>query len=120
MRKNLYLLLTCLGLTLPALAETPKTLNGKLVDENGLTLYVFDEDTIVGKSACNEGCTATWPPAISKPSDKTITSWSFVTRIDGKQQWTYKGHPVYRFVMDHKTGDTNGDGIAGVWHTAKP
>ncbi|MFJ2989902.1 hypothetical protein ACIPF8_18700 [Collimonas sp. NPDC087041] len=41
MRKNLYLLLTCLGLTLPALAETPKTFNGKLVDEDSLTLYVL-------------------------------------------------------------------------------
>jgi len=120
MRKNLYLLLTCASLALPALAETAKVLDGKLVDKDGLTLYVFDQDTAAGKSACNEGCAATWLPAAVQPSDQVSPSWSVIKRIDGKQQWAYKGRPLYRFVMDRKAGDTNGDGIAGVWHAAKP
>jgi len=57
---------------------------------------------------------------LAKSSDKASPGWNFVTRIDGTQQWAYKERPLYRFVMDRKAGDANGDGVAGVWHAAKP
>ena len=120
MQKNLFLLLTCAGLAIPALAEMPKAVNGKLIDEDGRTLYVFDKDTVAGKSACEGGCAANWPAALADSYDKAGPHWGFVTSADGKRQWTYKGHLLYRFAMDTKTGDANGDGMGGVWHAAKP
>ncbi|WP_211464103.1 COG4315 family predicted lipoprotein [Collimonas silvisoli] len=120
MRKTIFLLLSCATLAAPALAEAPKAVNGKLVDAEGRTLYIFDKDTVAGKSACDGSCAANWPAALADSYDKAAPDWSFVTGADGKRQWAYKGHPLYRFAMDQKAGDANGDGKGGVWHTAKP
>jgi predicted lipoprotein with Yx(FWY)xxD motif len=121
MLKTTILLLTCAGLAAPAFAEAPKQSNGKWVDEAGRTLYVFDKDTVPGKSACDAGCAANWPPAVADAYDKAAGDWGFVKTADGKNQWAYKGHPLYRFVMDKKAGDANGDGkMNGMWHIAKP
>ncbi|MFY0104123.1 hypothetical protein ABTP95_19980 [Acinetobacter baumannii] len=43
-----------------------------------------------------------------------------MTRDDGKGQWAYKGHPLYRWSKDQKPGDTTGDGVIGAWHVARP
>ncbi|HGG05709.1 MAG TPA: hypothetical protein ENK28_09650 [Aliiroseovarius sp.] len=32
----------------------------------------------------------------------------------------YRGQPLYLYAGDSKPGDINGDGVAGVWHLAKP
>src|SRR5262249_50834369 len=34
-------------------------------------------------------------------------------RADGRTQVTYKGHPLYTFIMDKKRGDTKGEGLTG-------
>ena len=36
-------------------------------------------------------------------------------RDDGGTQVTYNGHPLYRFAPDEAPGDTNGQGVGGVW-----
>jgi predicted lipoprotein with Yx(FWY)xxD motif len=41
-------------------------------------------------------------------------------RSDGYKQWTYKGKPLYSSRSDSKPGDTNGNGVDGVWHIARP
>ncbi|RYE60332.1 MAG: hypothetical protein EOP20_02845, partial [Hyphomicrobiales bacterium] len=48
-------------------AEVPaKPVNGALVDAKGMTLYTFDKDVAgSGKSTCNGGCAALWPPAMA-------------------------------------------------------
>ena len=120
MRKTIFLLLSCATLAGPALAEAPKAVKGMLVDADGRTLYTFDKDTVPGKSACEGGCAANWPAAQADSYDKAAGDWSFVTGADGKRQWAYKGHPLYRFAMDQKPGDATGDGKGGMWHTAKP
>jgi predicted lipoprotein with Yx(FWY)xxD motif len=119
MKRILLLSALALGVALPALAEAPKTKNGMLVDEDGMTLYTFDKD-MGGKSVCEGPCAAKWPPAMADSYDKASGDWSLVKRMDGKMQWAYKGKPLYRWAMDKKAGDSSGDGMGGMWHIAKP
>jgi hypothetical protein len=45
------------------------------------------------------------------------------TRSDGTKQVTYAGHPVYMFVQDTKSGQTNGEGLTdfgGSWDALSP
>jgi predicted lipoprotein with Yx(FWY)xxD motif len=93
--------------------------DGMLVDQNGMTLYTYDEDAD-GKSACNGQCAQNWPPLMAEAGAKAEGEWSLVTRDDGSMQWAYDGKPLYTFVMDKKAGDVTGDGKMGVWHVAKP
>ena len=89
-------------------------------DAKGMTLYTFDKDTTPGVSACTGGCVNYWPAATASPSDKPSGDWTLVPGADGKQQWAYKGRPLYRYAADKQAGDTKGDGFKDVWHTAKP
>jgi predicted lipoprotein with Yx(FWY)xxD motif len=44
-------------------------------------------------------------------------------RADGISQLTYDGHPLYTFVNDKNSGDTNGEGIdafGGSWFAVSP
>ena len=81
-----------------------------LVDDHGMTLYTFDKDTVPGKSACTGGCTTVWPPALAAPSDQASGDLGLISTAAG-QQWTFKGHPLYRYVADKKPGDMSGDSI---------
>jgi predicted lipoprotein with Yx(FWY)xxD motif len=119
MKSSLLWLVLGASVALPALAEAPEVMNGRLVDEHKMTLYTFAKDT-AGKSNCDAVCASKWPPAIADSYDKASGNWSLVKRDDGKQQWAYKGQPLYRWVMDKKPGDAGGEGMGGVWHAAKP
>jgi predicted lipoprotein with Yx(FWY)xxD motif len=119
MRKTI-LSLAVLAIQQTAFAEMPKTVGGHLVDEKGMSLYMFDKDTTPGKSACTGGCAEAWPAATADSYDKPSGDWSVIPAADGKQQWAYKGHPLYRFAKDTNPGDMKGDGFKDVWHIAKP
>ena len=91
-----------------------------LVDSTGRTLYVFDKDTN-GTIACTSPCTGTWPPLTvtgAQPS-ASMAGLGTVHRPEGTTQVTYKSRPLYRYSGDTKAGDTNGDGVGGIWHAAK-
>jgi predicted lipoprotein with Yx(FWY)xxD motif len=112
------LLGACASMTPP-----PATVaDGALVGPNGMTLYTFDKDTAgSGKSVCNGGCATNWPPLMAADGATAATGdFSIVTRDDGKKQWAAKGKPLYFWAKDTKPGDRTGDGVLGVWHTAKP
>jgi len=105
-----------------------KTRLGKvLVDSRGRTLYLFTKDSGT-KSACSGACATAWPPlrASGKPTVSGGAKASLVrttTRSDGKPQVTYNGHPLYSFVKDTKSGDTNGEGLTafgGTWFAVSP
>ena len=110
--------LTALAQTVaPIAGETAK---GKaLVDLNGMTLYVSDRDT-GGKSRCNAQCTVSWLPLIADTDAEASGSFSFISRDDGRKQWAYRGKPLYSWAKDKKPGEATGDGVANVWHVAKP
>lgn len=88
-----------------------------LVDPEGFTLYIFTNDT-GGESTCNEGCIENWPAV---PGDTTIGSdldaslFGTTTRADGSEQLTVNEMPLYRYAPDAAPGDTNGQGVGGVW-----
>jgi predicted lipoprotein with Yx(FWY)xxD motif len=93
-----------------------------LVDENGMTLYQFENDTEAGKSTCGAGqCASTWPAATvtgaaTAGSGVTGTVSTFTRADDGKTQLQIDGHPLYRFAGDAKAGDTNGQKILDKWY----
>jgi predicted lipoprotein with Yx(FWY)xxD motif len=102
-------------------AKFGDTTKGKtLVDADGMTLYTFDRDNTLGKSACNGKCAVNWPPFTASPDAKTTGDWTVIVRDDGSRQWAYKGKPLYKWMDDHKPGDVDGDGRNNVWHIASP
>ena len=95
--------------------------NGLIMDAKGMTLYTFDNDKEVNKSACNGNCANVWPALKAEATDKDIGDWKVISRDDGSKQWSYKGKPVYYFAMDKAPGDKSGEGRGnGAWHIAKP
>ena len=97
------------------------TQKGKvLIDDKGMTLYVFDKDS-AGKSACNGPCAGNWPPLMATTSSSAVGDYTIITRDDGSKQWAYKGRPLYTSHNDKAPGDISGDGfLNGAWHIAKP
>jgi predicted lipoprotein with Yx(FWY)xxD motif len=97
------------------LAETD--LGPVLANAEGFTLYIFTQDTD-GASTCYDSCADLWPPV---PGDATIGSdldasiFSTITRDDGADQLAVNGMPLYLYVPDASPGDTNGQGVGGVW-----
>src|SRR5690349_11780370 len=70
-------------------AKTADTSKGKtLVDDKGMTLYIFDRDSS-GKSNCNGQCATNWPPLQAAADAKPSGDWTVVTRDDGGKQWAY-------------------------------
>jgi predicted lipoprotein with Yx(FWY)xxD motif len=114
----------------PAANATVKVATTKLgmvlVDDKGLTLYRFDNDTSPGASTCGAGvCAQTWPAATvtgTPTAGAGIDASKLTTfmRADGSTQLQIAGHPLYRFAGDTKAGDTNGQGILNKWYAAGP
>jgi len=120
---SLFTALTLLAITGSVwAADAPvKTVNGMLVGTNDMTLYIFDKDVAdSGKSVCNGSCATNWPPLTAAADAAPGGDYSVVTRDDGAKQWALKGKPLYFWIKDKKSGDMTGDGVGGVWHTAKP
>jgi predicted lipoprotein with Yx(FWY)xxD motif len=106
----------------PAVKLASTKLGMVLVDDNGLTVYRFDNDTTPGKSTCGPGvCASTWPAVIVTGTPTAgpgieASKLSTFTRDDGKTQLQFDGHPLYMFAGDKKAGDTNGEGILDKWY----
>jgi predicted lipoprotein with Yx(FWY)xxD motif len=88
-----------------------------LVDDDGMTLYVFDSDD-GSTSTCYDACAQTWPPLegpaeAGEGADGALLGTT--TRDDGMVQVTYDGQPLYRYAADQAAGGTNGQGVGGVW-----
>ena len=104
-----------------AMPASVHSMNGMLMDAKGMTLYTWDNDKEANKSACTGNCLANWPRVTASAQDKDIgADWKVITNADGSKQWSYKGKPLYYFVMDKAPGDKLGDGRGMVWHIAKP
>jgi len=95
-----------------------------LTDANGKSLYLSLNDT-PGTSNCSPTCLALWKPLLV---DKRIIAGPGVVQANlgvillqsGAHQVTYKGAPLYYYYKDINPGDTNGQGIDGVWFLVTP
>src|SRR5262245_22714026 len=88
-----------------------------LVDSHGKTLYLWAHDK-GHRSTCYGQCAVYWPPVLTtgKPVAVSGARQSLLgttRRSDGRMQVTYHGHPLYRFVMDKRPGQTTGEGLTG-------
>ena len=98
-------------------AVASRSLGDILVDAEGRTLYAFTKDQ-GDQSACSGQCADNWP-ALTGPAtagtDVQASLLSSAVQADGSSQVTYGGKPLYYFAGDAKAGDTNGQGVGGVW-----
>ncbi len=102
------------------------TLGAYLTGEDGKSLYLLTKDSS-DTSTCSGACAAAWPPFELEASEH-VTADAGVTGTlatikradDGKMQVTYNGIPLYYFANDAKAGDTNGQGVKGVWFLVGP
>ncbi len=88
-----------------------------LTDANGMTLYTFDKDA-PGVSNCYDDCAVKWPPLFAADGAKDEGEFTIITRTDGKRMWAHEGKPLYLWFKDTKPGETTGDMVGQVWHTA--
>jgi predicted lipoprotein with Yx(FWY)xxD motif len=97
---------------------TIKTVTGRdgtyLTDGSGRVLYMWLGDD-ADKSNCSGQCTDSWPPVLTRTAPRASggarsANLGTITRSDGGRQVTYKGHPLYYFVVDTGPGTTKGQG----------
>lgn len=93
-----------------------------LVDGDGMTLYVFDNDS-GGESSCYDDCAETWPPVTgpaSADAEADDALMGTTTRTDGTEQVTYGDRPLYLYAGDGDAGDVTGQGVGEVWWVVSP
>ena len=96
-----------------------------LTDSAGRTPYIYTRDKGT-TSECYGACAKAWPP-LTTTGPVTISGQFTVqkdvgvtTRTDGTKQVTYGGHPLYYYKGDTAPGQTNGQGVGGVWFLIGP
>jgi predicted lipoprotein with Yx(FWY)xxD motif len=107
------------------LAVADSDLGEIVVDREGMTVYVFDNDTPgSGTSTCTGGCLEAWPAVVAESESPAVEGVSAevgtITRDDGTLQVTLDGYPLYLWQDDAAPGDTTGQGVEGVWWVVAP
>ena len=92
-----------------------------LVDAKGRTLYAFTKDQ-GDQSACSGKCADNWPALTGNATAGTGVQAGMLSsskQANGTAQVIYGGKPLYYFAGDAKAGDTNGQGVGGVWFAVR-
>lgn len=109
-----------------ALLSTADSTYGTIVVDNaGMTVYMFDKDTQgSGASSCSGQCLVAWPPVVATSATPEVDGVSgdvgTITRDDGTVQATLDGWPLYYWQGDAAPGDATGQGVQGVWWVLTP
>ena len=117
-----------------ATGMTVSTKHGKLgtilaAGPKKLTVYLFEGDKgASSSSSCSGACASVWPPVSSagKPragGSAVAADLGTVTRSDGIEQVTYKGHPLYYYAKDGDGGDAYGQALnsfGASWYVLAP
>jgi predicted lipoprotein with Yx(FWY)xxD motif len=95
------------------------TLGSFLVDDKGMTLYLFTKDT-PNTTVCYDKCAIAWPPLLTTGDpvagegvDAALLGTT--DRTDGTVQVTYNGWPLYYYEEDKAPGDVVGQDVGDVW-----
>jgi predicted lipoprotein with Yx(FWY)xxD motif len=95
-----------------------------LTDGEGVTLYLFTNDTTAGESVCEGECLVNWPPALASEAmmlppgvQGELTTFE---HPDGTMQLVYNGIPLYYYAGDAAPGDVTGHGRGEVWYVVAP
>lgn len=101
-----------------------ETLGSFLVDDKGMTLYLFTKDT-PNTTVCYDKCAVAWPPLLTTGDpvagegvDASLLGTT--NRTDGTVQVTYNGWPLYYYEKDKAPGDVTGQDVGGVWYVVSP
>jgi len=91
-----------------------------LVDDKGMTLYLYTKDT-PNTSACYDKCATAWPPLLTTGAAVAgegidASKLGTTKRTDGSLQVTYNGWPLYYYQKDAKPGDVTGQDVGNVWY----
>jgi len=100
------------------------TINGTsksiLTNAQGMTLYYRTSDA-PPSTVCSGGCAGAWPPLVmsgsSTPASAASLPGKLTIVVDANgNQVEYNGHPLYTYSGDSGPGQTNGEGVGGIWH----
>lgn len=102
-------------------------LGAYLTDEEGMSLYLFEQDN-EEESACYGECARAWPPVTTDAEPEAgegvhADMLGTIAREDGSTQVTYNGWPLYYYVPDHNPGDIEGhdvDEYGAEWYLISP
>lgn len=110
---------------------TSATLGAFLTDSVGNTLYFFARDVDGANTCTSAACNPMWPvyynAALKVPTSLKAADFATKATADGRPQTTYKGWPLYYFAPPtngvytrEAAGQTNGNGVGGIWHVMSP
>jgi predicted lipoprotein with Yx(FWY)xxD motif len=108
--------------TAGALMVADSDLGEILVDGEGMTVYLFTNDS-PGVSTCEGDCLAAWPPLagpVEAGDGVDASLLGTTTATDGSTQATYDGWPLYYWQQDAAPGDVTGQGVNDVWYVVAP
>lgn len=109
------------------IGTTKGDLGEYLVDGQGNTVYLFEQDT-GSTSTCSGQCAQVWPPVITTGAPTATgaadaSKLGTTKRTDGTVQVTYGGHPLYTYTPDGGPGKTTGQGVdsfGAEWYVVAP
>ena len=85
-----------------------------LTDSFGMTLYTTTKEDCIGS------CLNVWPPYLAGNVVEDGSALGVILLEDtGAFQYTWNGEVLYYYSGDSVPGDTDGDGIGGVWSVAR-
>src|SRR3954454_14329280 len=98
-----------------------------LVDADGRSLYLFEQDK-GATSTCYGACASAWPPVTTDAraiagAGIDAAKLGTTKRKDGVSEVTYGGHPLYTYAGDATPGDTTGqdlDQFGAEWYVLAP
>jgi predicted lipoprotein with Yx(FWY)xxD motif len=98
-----------------------------LFDGKGRALYLFTRER-TSRARCYGDCAVAWPPfyargALKAGAGAKTRLLGTTRRRDGRRQVTYRGHPLYYYVTDVKSGQVtcqNVEEFGGTWLVVAP